>query len=58
MAWVVVSYLEWVQNLQAFTSTGVEVVVRWLCVFMQSLPQPRHGVGQVARCTRRGGLFP
>nr|GLK37841.1 hypothetical protein GCM10017611_47060 [Rhodococcus wratislaviensis] len=58
MAWVVVSYLEWVQNLQAFTSTGVEVV-RGLCVFMQNASRSHViGVGQVARCTRRGGLFP
>ena len=32
---VVVSYLEWVQNLQAFSWTGAEVD-RKLCVFMQN----------------------
>ncbi|EID77814.1 glutamate dehydrogenase (NAD(P)+) [Rhodococcus opacus RKJ300 = JCM 13270] len=43
---------------EAFTSTGVEVV-RGLCVFMQNASRSHViGVGQVARCMRRGGLFP
>ncbi|QYB07299.1 Glu/Leu/Phe/Val dehydrogenase [Rhodococcus sp. USK10] len=71
---VVVSYLEWVQNLQAFSWTGAEVD-RKLCVFMQNasrsvwalaaeksltLRRAAHviGVGQVAEAHEARGLFP